>query len=260
MKATNKLTRFGTCGFIAATLGLTLPLTANVIAAEVSEKAAVIAVLHLSPDGLLPEIEAEMNRRRFAVAEGDLPVTAITEWPGMKSQRALIKLMDDGQTEAIIYDDEGFELGAAEKAVKLASFAPLIDLCRAHAGGNTGEDYYKMPAGSTGLIYNANCKPKVKPAGNVDIDAKIAALMADEDIDIETRKAKALGMKLGYMLAEFKRKNPNPTRQEEYDNCIYIAQNTWTIYRNDTDQPVVQQEMRDFCEEDLARKRGPRPE
>ncbi len=267
MKATDKFTRLGLCGFTALGLGLTTPIVTQVSANEAAATATVeatgpvIAKLILSPTVMDEEIEKELNRRRKAVVDGELPATAITNWTGLNSNIVKMQLTEDGLKSAVIYDVNGEELGAAERKVMLASLEPLIDLCASHAKTQTNPDYYNMPAGSTGVIYSASCHPELKTGEDeLTADEKIAIIMADEDIDLETRQARSVGIKARDLIAKFQAANPNPTWQEAYDECIYQRQQIWSIYRTDVDTPAVKQEMAEVCEGYITKSHGARPE
>ena len=86
------------------------------------------------------------------------------------------------------------------------------------------------------------------------MDEQIAALMADEDIALETRKAKAVGIKAGEMIAKFRASNPNPTRGEYYNECVNQSNVIRPICRDDIDTPTGQAEIASDCETQTSRK------
>lgn len=90
-----------------------------------------------------------------------------------------------------------------------------MDNCIAYGQSNTDADYYEYTDTISGLSYDLTCTPKLKLSqAGLTVDEQIAALMADEDIALETRKARAVGMKAGEMIAKFRASNPNPTRPD----------------------------------------------
>ena len=219
-----------------------------------SDDPAVIATLKLSPKAMDPEIEKELNKRRYAVVAGELPATAITEWVGIRSNILSISLTANGLHDAKLYDVQGKELPHAEKEVRLASLKPTIDNCIAQGQSSTGADYYEYTDIISGLSYNVTCEPKPKThQGELNVDEKIALLMADEDIDFETRQARAVGMKARDMVAKFHASNPNPTRAEYYTECVNHNNVVRSIYRDDVYTPAGQAEIATDCEAQTSR-------
>ncbi|MDB2438431.1 hypothetical protein N9W89_06915 [Hellea sp.] len=222
-----------------------------------SDDPAVIASLKLSPLAMNPEIEKEMNRRRFAVVAGELPETAITDWAGMRSNLVSVSLTHNGVHDAKLYDVQGAELAHAQKDARLASLKPILDNCIAQGQSTTGADYYEYSDPVTSLSYNVTCTPKPKTGqSELNVDEKIALLMADEDISFETRQARAVGMKARDMIAKFSASNPNPTRGEYYSECVKQNNVIRSIYRDDIDTPTGQAEIATDCEKQTSGKYG----
>ena len=256
MRKTNKLTRLGTFALILGGLGLSAPIVSTVGASE-PESIPALATLKLNPETLDPEIEKEVNRRRFAVADGSMPITAITEWAGMHSNRVSMTITENGPREVVMYDVKGTEITGADKEVALASLSSIFELCASHAQSSTTPDYYKMPSGSTGRVYNAECTPTVKKnIAELTADEKISIIMADEDLDYETRQAKALGVKIRQLVAEFKATTPNPTRAQYYDRCIYESDILNEDYRVDSVPKRSKSDLQSTCEQRTQRKYG----
>ncbi len=266
MRKTNRLTRLGSFALILGGLGLTTPIISSVTAAADearSRKTAAgdIAALRLMPAIMDPDIETEINRLRAAVVDGSLPTSAIRDWKGLNSNVVRLKLTENGPRDVVIYNVDGDELLGADKEIALARIAPLLELCAAHASTSTAPDYYKMPAGSTGLVYNAQCSPYVKKGeAELTADERIAGIMADEDLDYETRQAKALGVKIRAMIAEFRASTPNPTRTQYYDRCVYENDILNESYRLDSVAKRSQVELKATCESRTQGKYGARPE
>jgi len=256
MRKTNKFTQLGTFALILGGLGLSAPIVSTVGASE-PEAIATLATLKLNPETLDPEIEKEMNRRRFAVADGTMPITALTEWAGMHSNRVSMTITENGPREVVMYDVKGTEITGADKEVALASLSSIFELCASHAQSSTTPDHYKMPSGSTGRVYNAECTPTVKKnAAELTADEKISIIMSDEDLDYETRQAKALGVKIRQLIAEFQATTPNPTRAQYYDRCIYESDILNEGYRVDSVPKRSKSDLQSTCEQRTQRKYG----
>jgi len=222
----------------------------------------VLATLSLRPATMDPAIEAEMNRRRFAVADGTLPVTAISEWPGMRSGHIEVDVTPQGAGQATVRDIEGIAIEGVDKTEILASLNPLLNLCSTHSKISITSDYYRMAAGIPEIEYQATCKPKPKTnqPSNLTVDEEIAILLADNDIPMSTRKARARGMKAGSMFRKYKAETPNPTRQQDYDFCIYSFRVLNEGFRYENMPKQTDAEIEANCEEIVTRDFGPRPE
>lgn len=222
----------------------------------------VLATLSLRPATMDPAIEAEMNRRRFAVADGTLPVTAISEWPGMRSGHIEVDVTPQGAGQATVRDIEGIAIEGVDKTEILASLNPLLNLCSTHSKISITSDYYRMAAGIPEIEYQATCKPKPKTnqPSNLTVDEEIAILLADNDIPMSTRKARARGMKAGSMFRKYKAETPNPTRQQDYDFCIFSFGVLNEGFRYENMAKQADAEIEANCEEIVTRDFGPRPE
>jgi len=222
----------------------------------------VIASLFLAPKTLDAAIEKEMNRRRFAVAAGELPMTVISEWPGMRSNHVSVSLTTDGVYDAKIYNVDGVELPLETQNEKLASLKLTMDNCIAHGQSITGVNYYEYTDAITSLVYNATCTSKPNPTRNIDlsVDEEIALLMADTDVDIKTRKARARGMKAGSLIREYKTKFPNPTREQDYEECLSSMSLLNEDYRYHNSRKQTEAEIVKVCDDIDVRDFGPKSE
>ncbi|MDB2438432.1 hypothetical protein N9W89_06920 [Hellea sp.] len=222
----------------------------------------VIASLFLAPKTLDAAIEKEMNRRRFAVAAGEMPKTAISEWPGMRSNHVSVSLTTDGVHDAKIYNVDGVELPLETQNEKLASLKLTMDNCIAHGQSITSADYFEYTDPISSLVYNVTCKPNHNPTRNIDlsVDEEIALLMADTDVDIKTRKARARGMKAGSLIREYKTKFPNPTREQNYEECLSSMTLLNEGYRYHNSRKQTEAEIVKFCDDIDVRDFGPKSE
>jgi len=237
-------------------LGLTTPITSNVIAGEAPE---IIAELRLLPDNMDADIEAELNKRRNDMAEGRMTPKELGEWSGLRSQMVTMKLTESGPLDVTIYDVQGYEISGPAKQTALASLMPIYDKCAAHAKtGGTTPDLYNMAAGSTGRVYSASCKPIPKEkVAELTADEKIAIIMADEDIDYERRQARALGVKIRQLHDEFTKTTPYPTRVQFYDHCIYKSNILNEDYRIDSVPKKSKENIEAYCQTRTEQKYGP---
>jgi len=262
MRKTNILTRLGTYGLVLGGLGATTPIVSTVIAAEETALDTSIATLQMMPATMDADIEAEINRLRAGVVDGSLPATAITKWKGINSNIIRMELTENGPRDVVVYDVHGEDLTGSEKDAVLASVAPLFELCTSYAkAGSSTPDYYNMPSGSTGLSYNVTCMPKAgNAASDPNSEANIKAVLADEDLSLDTRQFRALGMKIRQLAAEFKAETPNPTRSQYLDRCLYDRGVLKSGYKPDNAPHFTAADDAAFCETLTAKRFGARAE
>ena len=206
----------------------------------------------------------ELQRRLEAVRQGEQDESYVTDWKAPNRGSLLQNHIyaghaDTGQLETFLTDAEGKRVKTDFEAEIHEALAPILKRCETHSQDSLAMLAYSSRIDFASNIvlsgpYITNCYPgSNSQRASVSADVHIAGLMASTDLPIESRLAKARGLKAGELRRDFEAAFPTPNRQQYFDNCIKTSKILNEGYRFHNQEKLSDQKMQMDCETNTVR-------
>ena len=206
----------GTVGRIAA---LSLILSGTALAAPLTQT----SLESVAPKQTVTGVFVRLSERRTATLQSLLDAVR----DGTGTQKAVEDFMTANPPimEVISTSDGTIERvqnrrGQSIPVTDLSDLEGLVRRCDAEAEGKNTFYLTNVPIGEV----RVECNTTTARQRDMTLEAtekRIAALMGSETIPLKSRKASARGMMAGHLNHKFKQEFPEPTPQQEYDECLY---------------------------------------